>query len=260
MPVQPAFYPLARRKINSMNASPALKRNRKRSRQAAVLPSDVRFVDLSHKLVDGLSNGPGLPPVRVADFTSHRESHHFLSEDTSLHRGRIEMVTHGATAIDVPFCRYPYGGDLSELPLSRLADLPGELIEWPYRLQTRLEKTIHQRDLVDKAVLIHSGWSGNWGQAGYFYRHPYFNPMVVEALRDSGAVLVGIDWPDVDDDRHWRRPALTQLMGEGVPVVKNLTGLSQLPRSGFRFFAAPVKIPDQGSFPVRAFAIRERLY
>ncbi|HSR53138.1 MAG TPA: cyclase family protein [Acidobacteriota bacterium] len=243
-----------------MNASPALKRTRRPAPQSGLLPPHLRFVDLSHTLVDGLSNGPGLPPVRVDDYTSHRESHHFLSEDTSLHRGRIEMVTHGATAIDVPFCRYQYGGDLSEVQLSRLADLSGELIEWPNRSQTRLEKTIQQRDLMDKAVLINSGWSRNWGQAGYFYCHPYFNPLVVEALRDSGAVLIGIDWPDVDDDRHWRRPASTQLMGEDIPVVKNLTGLSQLPRSGFRFFAAPVKIPDQGSFPVRAFAIRDRLY
>lgn len=227
----------------------------------AALPPDVRFLDLSHDVRDGLSNGPGLPPVRVDDYTSHRESHLFLCEDTMLHRGRIDMVTRGATAIDVPFCRFKYGDDLSEVPLYKLADLPGELIDWSRAPgQTRLKKVVEARNLEGKAVLIRSGWSRHWGRPEYFYCHPYLNPMVVEALRNQGAALVGIDWPDVDDDRHQRRPALTVLMGAGIPVVKNLRGLSQLPRSGFRFYAPPVKVFDQGSFPVRAFAIRERLY
>jgi kynurenine formamidase len=34
-----------------------------------------------------------------------------------------------------------------------------------------------------------------------------------------------------------------------------MCNLGQLPDSGFRFFAVPVKVKDFGTFPVRAFAI-----
>ena len=46
----------------------------------------------------------------------------------------------------------------------------------------------------------------------------------------------------------------TALLAARIPIVEHLTGLDALPRSGFRFFAVPVKVRGLGSFPVRAFA------
>ncbi|HKS09046.1 MAG TPA: hypothetical protein VJS13_05820, partial [Pyrinomonadaceae bacterium] len=36
-----------------------------------------------------------------------------------------------------------------------------------------------------------------------------------------------------------------------IPVVEHLCGLSDLPDTGFKFFAVPVKIKNFGTFPVR---------
>jgi len=45
------------------------------------------------------------------------------------------------------------------------------------------------------------------------------------------------------------------LLGHDIPVVEHLCGLGDLPDSGFKFFAVPVKVRLFGTFPVRAFGL-----
>jgi kynurenine formamidase len=67
--------------------------------------------------------------------------------------------------------------------------------------------------------------------------------------------LVGIDSLNIDDMADKRRPVHTLLLGAEIPIVEHMTNLTSLPPSGFRFFAAPVKVKALGTFPVRAFAV-----
>ena len=62
--------------------------------------------------------------------------------------------------------------------------------------------------------------------------------------------------PDDTDDGH--RPVHTTLLGADIPIVEHLCDLAQLPDTGFRFFATPVKVRGCGTFPVRAFGTAER--
>ena len=48
--------------------------------------------------------------------------------------------------------------------------------------------------------------------------------------------------------------AHTLLLAAGIPVVEHLTGLEQLPPSGARFTAVPLRIEGFGTIPVRAYA------
>jgi arylformamidase len=78
------------------------------------------------------------------------------------------------------------------------------------------------------------------GRAGWLARH--------------GAAVVGIDALNIDDTEDTSRPAHTSLLGAGVPVVEHLTGLEQVPPTGARFTAVPLRIEGFGTIPVRAFA------
>jgi len=40
-----------------------------------------------------------------------------------------------------------------------------------------------------------------------------------------------------------------------IPIVEHLRNLAELPPSGFRFHAAPPRVEQFGTFPVRAYAI-----
>ena len=56
-------------------------------------------------------------------------------------------------------------------------------------------------------------------------------------LRDAGAKLVGIDSLNIDDTNGGSRPVHSTLLAADIPIAEHLTGLEQLPDSGFRFFA-----------------------
>jgi kynurenine formamidase len=77
---------------------------------------------------------------------------------------------------------------------------------------------------------------------------------VLDLLVGGGAVLVGVDFWNVDDTADLASQAKTRLLRAGVLVVEHLCNLRGLPREGFRFFAVPLRIAGGASVPVRAFA------
>jgi kynurenine formamidase len=109
-------------------------------------------------------------------------------------------------------------------------------------------------DVRGRAVLVHSGWDRHWATDQYFEGHPFLTAAAAEYLRDEGAVLVGIDSLNIDDIADGARPVHTILLRAGIPIVEHLCGLGELPISGFRFSAVPVKVNGMGTFPVRAYA------
>ncbi len=115
-------------------------------------------------------------------------------------------------------------------------------------------EAFESHDLRDRAVLVHTGWAAHWRTDRYFEGHPYLTEDAAIYLRDHGAVLVGIDSYNIDDTGDLRRPVHTILLGAGIPIVEHMRGLEQLPVTGFRFSAVPVKVKGLGSFPVRAYA------
>src|SRR5205085_8415834 len=92
-------------------------------------PAEERLIDLSHMVEHGLTTYRGLPAPVISDFLSREESRKHYAEGTEFHIGRIEMVANTGTYLDSPFHRYAGGADLSELPLSSLADLEGIVIQ-----------------------------------------------------------------------------------------------------------------------------------
>jgi kynurenine formamidase len=112
-------------------------------------------------------------------------------------------------------------------------------------------------DVSGKAVLVHTGWDEYWRTEEYFEGHPFLTADAAEYLAEAGAALVGIDSHNIDDTADASRPVHTTLLGNEIPIVEHLRGLSGLPDEGFRFFAVPPKFKGVGTFPVRAFALIE---
>ena len=215
-----------------------------------------RLVDLSHTIRDGLITYKGIPGPIVCDFLSRAASRQHYEGGTAFHIGRIDMVANTGTYLDCPFHRFEEGEDLSEIGLERCAEVPALVVRVDYR--ERLEVTaadFQGLDVRGKAVLVHTGWSRNWDTPDYFDGHPCLREDAAVLLRDSGAVLVGIDSYNIDDTRTRNsRPVHTVLLGSRIPIVEHLRGLEHLPDAGFTFTAVPPKIAGMGTFPVRAFA------
>lgn len=219
--------------------------------------SNAQLIDLSHTVEAGMITYKGLPAPIICDFLSREASRAIYAEGTEFHIGKIEMVANTGTYVDSPFHRFADGIDLAELPLTSLVNLPAVVIR-----VTNVDSAINTGHLqgvevAGKAVLIHTGWARHWRTDQYFEGHTYLTEDAAIYLRDQGAALVGIDSYNIDDIRDGRRPVHTTLLGANIPIVEHMTNLDQLPDQGFRFHAAPVKIKNFGTFPVRAYAVVE---
>lgn len=220
---------------------------------------DNLLVDLSHTVEDGMVTYRGLPAPVITDFLGREESRKLYAEGTEFHIAKIDMVANTGTYLDSPFHRYEDGRDLSELPLSQLADLEAVVVRVKDKERRAIDASRFQGlDVRDRAVLFHTGWDAHWRTEQYFEGHPFLTRDAAAALRDGGARLVGIDSYNIDDTADTTRPAHSVLLRAGIPIVEHMCNLSSLPESGFRFFAVPVKVKAFGTFPVRAFGLIRR--
>ena len=213
------------------------------------------LIDVSHVLEDGLITYPGLPGPIVCDFLSREASRKHYDEGTTFQIGKIEMVANTGTYVDSPFHRFEDGADLAELELSRLANLDGVVVDARGRGRSLDSQAFKNLDVKGKAVLVRTGWDKHWATPAYFDGHPFLTRRLAEELREAGAVMVGIDSLNIDDIRDGSRPVHTTLLGAGIPIVEHLCNLGDLPESGFRFHAVPVKFRGVGTFPVRAYGV-----
>jgi arylformamidase len=219
-----------------------------------------RLIDLSHPLAPGMPCYPGLPQPRFHVFLSRadaaRAGHY--APGTTFQIATYEIAGNTGTYLDAPFHRHEDAADLAHLPLERLANLPGLVIDAPDgAIDVEAFKRVSGSGLAGRAMLVRTGWSRRWGSDGYFRSGPHLTAAASQLLADAGVALVGIDCANIDHMADPARPAHTLLLAAGIPIVEHLRGLDQLPAAGFRFFAVPPAIQDGTSFPVRAFAILE---
>jgi len=222
-----------------------------------------RIVDLSHPIQHGMVTYPGIPAPVIGSHLTFDESAAHYATGTEFSIGTISMAANTGTYLDTPAHRYRDGEDLSQVSLERMVDLAGVVVRARERRtvggraidEAHLRRALGATDPAGAAVLIDTGHGDRWGTPEYFADHPYLTDDAVEYLVSAKPALVGIDSLNIDSTHTGRRPAHSWLLAARIPVVEHLTGLADLPDTGFRFTAAPPAIRGMGTFPVRAFAI-----
>jgi arylformamidase len=221
----------------------------------SAVPRSRRVVELSHPIEAGMVTLPGLPGPEITPHLTREASKARYAEGTTFEIGRISMVANTGTYVDAPRHRFASGADLAGLPLERLAELPAVVIHLAgSRTRTISVETLAASEVAGKAVLLHTGDDVAFGTPEYVVDPAFLTREGANWLVARGAVLVGIDGPNIDDMTDGERPAHTLLLDAGIPIVEHLTGLDQLPAHGARFTAAAPRVAGFGTFPVRAFA------
>jgi kynurenine formamidase len=214
-----------------------------------------RLVELSHRIDPGMTTYPGIPGPAVSDYLARDASAARYAPGTTFHIARVDLVANTGTYVDAPFHRYADGADVAGLPLERLADLPGALVDASRDGRALSAALFAGRDLAGKAVLVRTDWSRHFGTPAYGTGHPFLARDAAEALVAARAALVGIDSLNIDDAGDLARPAHTLLLAAGIPIVEHLRALDALPPDGFRVHAVPPPFRGLGSFPARVYAI-----
>lgn len=214
------------------------------------------WVELSHVITAGMTTYPGLPAPEITPHLTREDSRQTYAPGTEFAIDRISMVGNTGTYLDSPYHRYADGADLASLALATLVDLPTVVIRTVGSRSRAVDVgALVASDVRDHAVLLHTGGDRQWGTPDYARDAPYLAEAAANWLVEHGARLVGIDAVNIDDTSSGgQRPAHSILLAAGIPIVEHLTGLDQLPPTGARFTAAPPRISDFGTFPVRAYA------
>jgi len=216
-----------------------------------------RLVELDHVITAGMTTYPGLPGPEITPYLTRAASRAHYAPGVEFAIDRISMLGNTGTYLDSPYHRYAGGADLAALPLAAVADLPAVVV----RLAGGAERGISPSalaatDPAGTAVLLHTGWDRHWGTEAYGGPAPYLTGAGARYLVEAGARLVGIDSVNIDDTHGGgARPAHSILLAAGIPVLEHLTGLAGVPVTGARLHAAPPRLREVGSFPVRAYAL-----
>lgn len=221
------------------------------------MTSDYEIIDVCHTVEHGMITYKGLPAPVISDHLTREASQKVYEAGTQFHIGKIEMIANTGTYLDSPFHRYADGRDLAGLDLYSLANLDGLVIRHVDSAERGIPKgVLDGLELKGKAVLFQTDWDMRWRTEAYSNgEHPFLTAETAEHLAQAGAALVGIDSYNIDDTSSGSRPAHSVLLRHDIPIVEHLCGLRDLPDSGFKFFAVPVKVKGMGTFPVRAFGI-----
>jgi arylformamidase len=227
----------------------------KHKRGVANLVSDPAYIDLSHIIYDGLVTYKGLPAPIICDYLSREASRERYAPGTEFQIGKIEMISNTGTYVDCPFHRYEDGKDLSEVGLESFTDIEGIVIHADYRKGLAVgTECFKDKELKNRAVLVHTGWDEYWTTEKYFDNHPFLTADAALYLRQCGVRLVGIDSMNIDDTRGNSRPVHSTLLKSDILIAEHLCNLGQVPDEQFNFSAIPPKFKGVGTFPVRAFA------
>jgi arylformamidase len=183
-----------------------------------------------------------------------RRPHHRGSPEFAI--GTVSFVGNTGTYLDSPYHRYPEGPDVSQIPLTRLVDLPTVVIDarTAAEQQRRLDLVLAHGSLTGRAVLVRSGWDQRWATDAYWEPGPFLGPTTVQQLLHHRPALVGVDFWNVDDPSDPQRPVHTALLGAGIPIVEHLHSLDTIPADARTSFV-PLAIRRTPSLPIRAFAI-----
>jgi kynurenine formamidase len=215
-----------------------------------------RLIDVSHVVEQGMVTYKGFPAPIICDWMSREASRERYAHGTEFQIGKIEMIANTGTYVDSPFHRYENGKDLSELPLESVADLECLVVRVDASAGAAIDSVpLPASKVAGRAVLFHTGWDRHWRTDRYFEGHPHLTERAAAWLVKAGAVIVGIDSLNIDSIATGERPVHTALLGSEIPIVEHMRGLADVPDTGGRFTAVPVKVKGMGTFPVRAFVV-----
>ena len=210
----------------------------------------MQMIDLSQVIRAGMPVFPGDAPPRF-------ESVAHLAEG-GCNMVQVAMNYHTGTHIDAPRHMDNDGLSVEQLPLERFCGRGAVVDCWAAvggcitaAFLTPYEQVIRQADYL----LLYTGWSRLWGTSRYFEPFPVLDEAAVHWLRQFQLKGVGIDALSIDRLDAVGSPNHHLLLGAGMVIVENLTGLEALLEKKFTFYCLPLAIENADGSPVRAAAV-----
>ena len=240
---------------------------------AEALPSG-ELVDLSHAYDEGTIFWPTSDRFRlepVADGVTP-DGYYYAANN-------FFTAEHGGTHLDAPVHFMQGAQTVDQIPLDRFIG-PAVVIDVVPQSDANADYQVTLDDLqraerehgpitADAVVLIRTGWSQRWPDAGRYLgtaergadavRNLHFPGLHPDAARwlvaNRPVRAIGIDTASIDYGQSTLFESHRVLFEQNIPAFENLTGLERLPPRGALIVALPMKIGGGSGGPLRAVAI-----
>lgn len=232
-----------------------------------------RVVDLSHAYDEDTIYWPTSPSKFELEVLhdGHTEGGYYYRAN------RFRTPEHGGTHLDAPVHFAEGARDAAEIPLERLMG-PAVVIDVTeeaaddadYRLteaRVRAFEDGHGDIPRDAIILLRTGWSRHWpdkekylgddtpGDASNLHFPSFGESAARYLVEERGAAVLGVDTASIDYGQS-EDFMVHRVAGEANVVgLENLTNLDELPPTGARVIALPMKIAEGSGGPVRAVAL-----
>lgn len=233
---------------------------------------DYRLVDLTHTYDDDTIYWPTSP--------SRFEIETLAAGETpgGWYYSAYSVCTpeHGGTHLDAPVHFAEGALSADQLPLENLM-APAVVIDVAesaaadrnYRLSVadvRAFEARHGRIERGSIVVVRTGWSERWPDTKSYLgddtpgdatrlSFPGFGAEAAELLVERDIAMLGIDTASIDYGASREFPVHRIVGQRNIPALENLTNLDELPATGFRLIALPMKIGGGSGGPVRVVAL-----
>jgi len=204
------------------------------------------WIDLSAPIVDGMTNWPDDPPVRIERALD-------VAQGDPASVTRLDMSAHTGTHVDAPAHFWAEGGGVETLPIDALVgdarvvkiDDDGPIMR--DRLDA-LELRAGERLLIRTPMSDREWWS-----EPFHAEFPQLSVGAAELLAERGVALVGVDYlsvatPAADGERVHKA-----LLNRGVVIVEGLR-LNRLPSGRCELICLPIRVEGADGAPARAIA------
>ncbi len=215
------------------------------------------LIDLTHIIQPGAGQRKFLIETVGADTVNHNV---VRDKDQWYIMTNIQMVSHIATHIEVPYHLFPDGKDLASMSVETFC---GTAVVLDFSdIQSRISITRNATEkAVEKAggiqpgdiVLCNLGYADRYGTPAYS-ESPYFSTEALEYLADSGMKMMGVDAGGVEIPSTYQHENHSLLFHREIPLIENVAHLNKLPTSRFWLCAFPYPITGVEAFPVRVIA------
>ena len=200
----------------------------------------MTFFDISRTITAEPLVYPDDPPVRMERAAS-------IGAGSPFNVLQLSWSTHFLTHIDAPRHFFEEGESIAEIAPQRFVG-PAVVVEVE-------GDAVRARDVPDVApgvnLLFKTRNSAHWDPSIYDEKHVYITGDAADAIVESGANMVGLDYLSVDrfgDDAY---PAHRALLGRGVLILEGID-LSGVEEGAYMLYALPLKIEAGDGSPVRA--------
>jgi len=210
----------------------------------------MRFIDLSHPLVDrapAFANDPKLAVIEFGRIATH-----------SYNITQVVIGTHQGTHLDAMFHFFDDGRALDQMPLDWFYG-PARLLRVPKAANGEITaEDLHSHEewlQPDAKILLNTGWHRHFGTQQFFEGFPSLTVDAARYLASRRIRLLGMDMPTPGKQWLELHHILLAKTVE-IVVVEALANLDALPDQ-FTFIGFPLNFKGRDGSPIRAVAVCE---